>query len=69
MTTDIQKVNEMEAWFTLLNDAEFVAGSPEYRYETRLALADSMLEREVIDSGEWRELIEEADAAYADDVG
>lgn len=44
MTTDIQQVNEMEAWHALLNDAEFTAGGPEYRYETRLALADNMLE-------------------------
>lgn len=69
MTTDIQQVNEMEAWYALLSDAEFEAGSPEYRYETRLALADIMLERKVIDCGEWRELVEEAVAAYADDVG
>ncbi|MBS6081808.1 hypothetical protein PSH89_07875 [Pseudomonas sp. FP1911] len=69
MTTDIQQVNEMEAWYALLSDAEFEAGSPEYRYETRLALADSMLECKVIDCGEWRELVEEAVAAYADDVG
>lgn len=51
MTTDIRRVNEMEAWSALLSDAEFEAGSPEYRYETRLALADSMLERKVIDCG------------------
>lgn len=69
MTTDIQQVNEMEAWFAFLSDAEFEAGSPEYRYETRLALADSMLERKVIDCGEWRELVDEAVSAYADDVG
>ena len=69
MTTDIQQVNEMEAWYALLNDAEFENGSPEYRYEARLALADSMLEREVIDCGEWRELVEDAVAAYANDVG
>ncbi|MBK3476692.1 hypothetical protein JJD66_11395 [Pseudomonas sp. MF6751] len=68
MTTDIQQVNEMEAWFALLTGAEFEAGSPEYRYETRLALADSMLERKVIDCGEW-ELVDEAVSAYADDVG
>jgi hypothetical protein len=69
MTTDIQQVNQMEAWHALLNDAEFTAGGPEYRYETRLALADNMLERGVIDSGEWRELVEEAVAGYADEVG
>ncbi|QVN04621.1 hypothetical protein JYG35_13115 [Pseudomonas rhodesiae] len=69
MTTDIQQVNEMEAWHALLNDSEFEAGSPEYRYETRLALADNMLERRVIDCAEWRELVEEAVAGYADDVG
>ncbi|MDO4235641.1 hypothetical protein [Pseudomonas sp.] len=69
MTTDIRQVNEMEAWFALLTDAEFEAGSPEYRYETRLALADGMLERKVIDCGEWRELVDEAVSAYADDVG
>lgn len=69
MTTDIQKINEMETWHAVLNDAEFEAGSPEYRYETRLALADNLLERKVIDCGEWRELVEEALAGYADDAG
>ncbi|EPJ82407.1 hypothetical protein [Pseudomonas sp. CFT9] len=69
MTIDIQQFNEMDSWYALLSDTEFEAGSPEYRYETRLALADSMLERKVIDCGEWRELVEEAVAAYADDVG
>lgn len=69
MTTDIQQVNEIEARYALLSDAEFEAGSPEYRYETRLALADDMLERKVIGCGEWQELVEEAVAAYGDDVG
>ena len=69
MTIDIQQFNEMDSWYALLSDTEFEAGSQEYRYETRLALADSMLERKVIDCGEWRELVEEAVAAYADDVG
>nr|WP_218580402.1 hypothetical protein [Pseudomonas sp. Q1] len=59
----------MEAWYALLSDAEFEAGPPEYRYETRLALADNMLERRVIDCSEWQDLVEEAGAAYADDVG
>lgn len=69
MTTDIQQVNQMGAWHALLNDSEFKTGSPEYRYETRLSLADNMLERKVIDCGEWRELVEEAVAGYAGDVG
>lgn len=69
MTTDIQQVNDMEVRYAVLSDAEFEAGSPEYRYETRLALADDMLERKVIDCCEWRELVEEAVASYADDVG
>ena len=69
MTTDIQQVNEMEAWHALLSDSEFTAGTPEYRYETRLALADNILERRVIHLGEWRELVEEAVAAYSDELG
>lgn len=69
MTINIDQINAMEAWFSLRNDPGFISASPEERYERRLALADDMKERGVIDSGEWRELIEEAVAAYADELG
>lgn len=59
----------MEAWFSLRNDPGFISAKPEERYERRLALADDMKERGVIDSGEWRELTEKAVAAYADELG
>lgn len=59
----------MEAWFDLRNDPHFISASPEERYETRLALADDMKERGVIDGGEWRELVDEAVSAYADELG
>lgn len=69
MTINIEQVNAMEAWFALRNEPEFIAATPEERYERRLALADDMKERGVINSGEWRELTEEAVAAYADELG
>ena len=69
MTINIDQINAMEAWFSLRNDPDFISATPEERYERRLVLADAMKERGVIDSGEWRELTEEAVAAYADEVG
>ena len=69
MTINIEQVNAMEAWFALRNEPEFIAATPEERYKRRLALAEDMKERGVIDSGEWRELTEEAVAAYADELG
>lgn len=69
MTIDIEQINAMEAWFALRNDATFLSATPEERYETRLKLADDLLERKLVDSGEWRELVEEATAAYAEELG
>lgn len=69
MTINIEQVNALEAWFALRNDPAFISATPEARYETRLALADDLQVRAVIDSGEWRELVEEAGAAYADELG
>ena len=69
MTISIDQINAMEAWFSLRNNPDFILATPEERYERRLALADDMKERGAIDSGEWRELTEEAVAAYADELG
>lgn len=69
MTFDIRKIDEMENWLALDKDPAFIAGTPEYRYETRLAMADDLKARSVINAGEWRELLEEADAAYSDELG
>ncbi|CRM18526.1 hypothetical protein [Pseudomonas sp. 24 R 17] len=69
MTINIDQISAMEAWFALRSDPSFISATPEERYETRLALADDLNERSVIDSGEWRELVEEAGAAYADELG
>jgi hypothetical protein len=68
MEINIDQINAMEAWFALRNDPDFIAATPEERYETRLALADDMKERGVIDSGEWREMVEEATTAYAEEL-
>ncbi|MDQ0654371.1 hypothetical protein SAMN04490182_2102 [Pseudomonas cedrina] len=68
MTTNIEQVNALEAWFALRNDPAFISATPEDRYETRLALADDFKERGLIDSGDWRELVEEAGAAYAEEL-
>jgi hypothetical protein len=69
MAINIEQISAMEAWFALRKDPDFIAAAPEERYESRLALADDMKERGVIDSGEWRELVEEAVAAYGDELG
>ena len=69
MAINIEQVNAMEAWFALRNDAAFLSGSPEDRHKARRALADGMRDKLVIDAGELRELVEEADAAYADEMG
>lgn len=68
MTANIEQVNALEAWFALRNDPTFISATPEGRYETRLALADDFKDRGLIDSGDWRELVEEAVAAYADEL-
>lgn len=69
MAINIDQINAMEAWFSLRNDPDFISATPEERYERRLSLADDMKERGIIDSNEWRELTEEAVAAYADELG
>lgn len=69
MAINIDQINAMEAWFSLRNDPDFISATPEERYETRLKLADDLLDRKLVDSGEWRELVEEATAAYADELG
>ncbi|MDY7532443.1 hypothetical protein RGV33_12270 [Pseudomonas sp. Bout1] len=69
MAINIEQISAMEAWFALRNDPDFIAAAPEDRYESRLVLADDMKERGVIDSGEWCELVEEAVAAYGEELG
>lgn len=49
MTINIDQINAVEAWFSLRNDQDFNSAIPEERYERRLALADDMKERGVID--------------------
>ena len=69
MATNIEQVKAMEAWFALRNDPTFISTTPEELYETRLALADDLKQQGLINEGEWRELTEEAVAAYADELG
>ena len=69
MAINIDQVNAMEAWFALRSDPAFLSATPEERYEARLALADDLKQQGLIDDGEWRELTEEAVAAYADELG
>jgi len=69
MAINVDQVNAMEAWFVLRNDPAFISATPEERYETRLALADDLKQQGLINEGEWRELNEEAVAAYADELG
>lgn len=69
MAFDIHKIDEMENWLALDKDQAFIAGNPEYRYETRLAMADDLKARNVIDAVEWRELLEEVGAAYSNEFG
>ena len=69
MTINIEQINAIKAWFALRTDPEFISATPEDRYEARLSLADDLQEKGLIDSGEWRELVEEAQATYADELG
>ena len=69
MATNIEQVNAMEAWFSLRNDPAFISATSEERYEMRLALADDLKQQGLINDGEWRELTEEAVAAYANELG
>ena len=69
MAINIDQVNATEAWFALRNDPTFISATPEERYETRQALADDLKQQELINEGDWRELTEEAVAAYADELG
>lgn len=50
------------------DDPAFVSGTPEHRYETRLAMADDLKSRGIIDTGEWLMLVEEASTAYTEEV-
>ncbi|MFK3790912.1 hypothetical protein ACI2KO_11725 [Pseudomonas piscis] len=68
MSFDIKKIEELEKWYALFKDPGFPTVTPEARYEARLALADDMRAREVIDTSEWRELVEEATFAYAGEI-
>ncbi|MFQ6346065.1 hypothetical protein ACQRBV_22445 [Pseudomonas sp. R11F] len=68
MAINIEQISAMEAWFALRNDPHFISTSPEERYEVRLALADDIKVHGVIDESEWRELVEEAAAAYAEEL-
>lgn len=69
MAINVEQVSAMEAWFALRSDPAFISATPEERYETRLALADDLKQQGLIDGGEWRELTDEAVAAYADELG
>lgn len=69
MPRNIEQLSAMEAWLTLRNDPAFITAKPEERYEARLALADDLSEQGLIDEGEWRELTDEAVAAYAYELG
>jgi len=68
MTNKDEKITAMAAWFALRTDPHFISTRPDERYDTRLAVADAMKDRGVIDGGEWRELVEEAALAYADEL-
>ena len=69
MTINIEQVNAIKAWFALRTDPKFISVTPDDRYEARLSLADDLQQKGLIDSGEWREMVEEAQAAYADELG
>ncbi|MCF5026903.1 hypothetical protein GIW15_25335 [Pseudomonas lurida] len=68
MTFDIRHISELRAWLALDDDPAFVSGTPEYRYETRLAMTDDLKSRGIIDTAEWRELVAEASTAYTEEV-
>ena len=68
MTLNVYQIDELEAWLALDDDPAFTAGTPEYRYETRLAMVDDLKCRNVVDDGEWGKLVAEAAGAYADEL-
>ena len=67
MTFSVYQIDELEAWLALDDDAAFTAGTPEYRYETRLAMVDDLKCRNVVEDLEWGKLVEEAVGAYANE--
>ncbi|KRP68674.1 hypothetical protein TX23_25475 [Pseudomonas paralactis] len=47
----------------------FFSATPEERYDFRCLVADHLAQRGLVSKVEWRELSEEAAAAYADELG
>lgn len=69
VTIITERIKNQEAGYTPAQSFSFLSATPEERYELRLLVADYFIQRGRISRGEWRELVEEAAAAYADDLG
>ncbi|WP_300631619.1 hypothetical protein [Pseudomonas sp.] len=65
----IQKARDVDAGAGLRKSTSFFSATPEERYEFRILIAEYLTQRRLINEGERRELVEEAAAAYADELG
>ena len=59
-----QKEKAIAVWRRLLEEPE-IRMSVEEQFEALVMMADELKRTSVIDSGEWREMAEEASAFYA----
>lgn len=65
----ILKIKAIDVFGGPCKAPSFASATPEERYEFRVLAANYLAQRGVISVGEWRELSEEAHAAYADELG
>ena len=65
----ILKIKEINVSGAHSKKSSFFLAAPEERLEFRILVADYLKRRRLISGGEWRELTEEAVAAYADELG
>ncbi|WP_339497149.1 hypothetical protein [Pseudomonas sp. EA_15y_Pfl1_P101] len=65
----ILKIKEIGVFGGSRKASSFFSATPEERYDFRCLVADHLAQRGLISKVEWRELSEEAAAAYADELG
>lgn len=62
------KTQELELWYTALHNEQLRQGSPEFYHGRLEAHAETLYRLGVIDEEEYRDLVEQAQAAYSDIV-
>lgn len=65
----ILKLKEIGVFDRSRKASSFFSATPEEKYEFRVLVADYLMQRGLISKAGWRELSEEAAAAYADELG